>query len=87
MDCKKNDNKVECTCTYEPCSRKGLCCQCISYHRRRAEAPACLFPVETEKRMIAPCAGWPLVIKNKFLYYASNLIVLRMEAECSPVVL
>jgi len=61
VDCKKEKNLNQCTCTYEPCSRKGLCCQCISYHRQRGEAPACLFPAHIEKtfdrslRRLASC--------------------------------
>lgn len=35
-------NTKECNCTY-PCSRKGKCCLCIAYHRRRGELPACYF--------------------------------------------
>ncbi|NLI14583.1 DUF6485 family protein [Pelotomaculum propionicicum] len=49
MDCHKEANKKKCTCTYEPCSRKGLCCECISYHRQNGEAPGCLFPPAVEK--------------------------------------
>lgn len=47
--CKIESNKEKCTCTYEPCPRKGLCCECIAYHRKRGEAPGCLFPPEVEK--------------------------------------
>ncbi|MEZ4579374.1 MAG: DUF6485 family protein [Desulfobacterales bacterium] len=32
MECKKQDNPAACNCTYEPCARKGICCECISYH-------------------------------------------------------
>jgi len=49
MDCNKEANKKKCTCTYEPCSRKGLCCECINYHRQKGEAPGCLFPPAVEK--------------------------------------
>lgn len=42
------ENKEMCNCTY-PCSRKGTCCECIAYHRRRGELPACYFPEEAEK--------------------------------------
>lgn len=49
MECNKEKNKVKCTCTYEPCRKKGICCQCISFHRKKGEAPGCLFPPEVEK--------------------------------------
>ncbi|HEC72214.1 MAG TPA: cytosolic protein [Thermoplasmatales archaeon] len=49
MDCKKEENKVRCNCTYEPCSRKGICCECLAYHLSRNELPACCFPDDVEK--------------------------------------
>ena len=49
MDCQLEKNKVQCSCTYESCSRRGLCCECVSYHRAKNEAPGCLFPPEIEK--------------------------------------
>lgn len=39
---------MECNCTY-PCDKKGLCCECVKYHRSRGELPACYFPPEVEK--------------------------------------
>jgi hypothetical protein len=49
MECRQEKNRVQCTCTYEPCSRKGICCECITYHRRLGELPGCLFPPEVER--------------------------------------
>lgn len=48
-ECRTGDNKVKCNCTYEPCPRKGLCCECIRYHRESGELPACYFPDEIER--------------------------------------
>jgi hypothetical protein len=29
-DCPSREaNLARCNCTYEPCSRKGICCECI----------------------------------------------------------
>ena len=47
-ECKKAENASNCNCSY-PCSRKGICCECVSYHRRRGELPACYFSKEAEK--------------------------------------
>ena len=47
-ECKVEDNKKRCNCTY-PCSKKGICCECIQYHWDRAELPACFFPDDVEK--------------------------------------
>lgn len=44
MECpNKEKNLKSCNCTYEPCSRKGICCECIAYHRKNDELPACYF--------------------------------------------
>ena len=48
-ECKVDDNKAKCTCTYSSCSRKGLCCECIPYHWSNGELPGCLFPPEAER--------------------------------------
>ncbi len=48
MDCKKSDNMKHCNCTYEPCPRKGLCCECLQYHLRQKQLPACCFPDDVE---------------------------------------
>lgn len=42
-------SKVSCSCTYEPCPRKGNCYECITYHRKSGELPGCFFPPEVEK--------------------------------------
>jgi hypothetical protein len=49
MECQKQSNLEHCNCSYEPCSRKGLCCECISYHLRSRELPACCFPDQVER--------------------------------------
>ena len=49
MECKKEKNMQECNCSYEPCSRKGLCCECVTYHRNNGQLPACFFPNDAEK--------------------------------------
>jgi hypothetical protein len=44
-----NANLAFCNCTYEPCERKGKCCECLRYHQKSKELPACFFPKEVEK--------------------------------------
>ena len=48
-ECKIEQNKQGCNCTYEPCAKKGMCCECIKYHWQLGELPACLFPNDVEK--------------------------------------
>ena len=49
MECNIEANQATCNCTYEPCPRKGKCCECISYHLKYDELPACVFSREVEK--------------------------------------
>ncbi|MBA2880972.1 hypothetical protein HNR65_001298 [Desulfosalsimonas propionicica] len=48
MECKQEQNLSGCNCTYEPCQRKGICCECIAYHLKSRQLPACCFPAEAE---------------------------------------
>ncbi len=42
-ECPNKENNLEkCPCTYEPCERKGICCECLNYHRSRGEKPVCM---------------------------------------------
>ena len=49
MECNFEVNNAKCSCTYEPCERKGKCCECLTYHLEMEELPACVFPAEVEK--------------------------------------
>lgn len=49
MECQKEKNRSYCNCTYEPCPRKGICCECIQYHLKSRELPACCFSNDVEK--------------------------------------
>jgi len=48
-ECNVNRNLKNCNCSYEPCSRKGICCECIAYHRSHGELPACYFLSDVER--------------------------------------
>jgi len=47
-ECHKEKNLKFCNCTYEPCPRKGICCDCMTYHRKMGQLPACYFPADVE---------------------------------------
>jgi hypothetical protein len=49
MACKKDSNLTHCTCSWPSCPRKGVCCECISYHLKSDELPACAFPAQAER--------------------------------------
>jgi hypothetical protein len=60
MECSLASNRTTCPCTYEPCSRKGRCCECIAYHRASDELPGCYFSPAAERsydRSISRFAG------------------------------
>lgn len=49
-DCiNRKKNAAMCNCTYAGCARHGVCCECLEYHRRSDELPACYFDKEAEK--------------------------------------
>jgi len=49
-DCpNQKQNLANCNCSYDPCSRKGICCECILYHRKNGQIPACFFSSDAEK--------------------------------------
>jgi hypothetical protein len=64
MECKKEANKEKCNCSYEPCSRKGICCECISYHLNNRELPACFFPDNVERTYDRSFESFSELVKN-----------------------
>ncbi|MFC1675250.1 DUF6485 family protein [Candidatus Omnitrophota bacterium] len=49
-DCQnRKQNLANCNCSYDPCLRKGTCCECLHYHRKMNQLPACFFPDSAEK--------------------------------------
>lgn len=45
----RKQNLTNCNCSYEPCARKGVCCECVAYHRKSNQLPACFFPADIER--------------------------------------
>ena len=45
----QKQNLRNCNCSYNPCPRKGICCECIAYHRKNNQIPACFFSLGEEK--------------------------------------
>ena len=48
VECNKEKNLTRCTCTYDPCARKGICCECITYHLGMRELPGYIFSKNAE---------------------------------------
>ena len=54
-ECKVDENKRDCPCTFAGCGKHGLCCDCLSSHLGRRQLPACAFPSDiagTDERSI-----------------------------------
>jgi len=49
MECKQEQNRNRCNCTYDPCPRKGICCECLRYHLEMRQLPGCCFPDDAER--------------------------------------
>ena len=43
----KEENLKFCTCTYT-CDKRGVCCECVAYHRAKGQIPGCFFSKEGE---------------------------------------
>ena len=64
-ECHKSNNMARCNCTWEPCSRKGVCCDCLAYHWSMKELPACLFPDSAEKTYDRSLRNFIRIYKDK----------------------
>ena len=62
--CSQEANAKNCNCTY-PCSRKGLCCECITYHRRMGQLPACNFQDDIESGYDRSVENFMRVVKER----------------------
>ena len=64
-ECRVQQNAKRCNCSWEPCDRKGLCCECLQYHWNHKELPACLFPDAAEKTYDRSLAAFIRLYKDK----------------------
>jgi len=65
MECNKAQNLERCTCTYDPCSRKGMCCECLSYHLKSRQLPGCCFPPAAERTYDRSFEHFARLVTNK----------------------
>ena len=64
MDCKNDKNLDRCNCSYPGCPRKGVCCDCLAYHVRNRELPACVFPADAERTYDRSFAHFVLLVEK-----------------------
>lgn len=49
-DCPNREKNLKnCNCSYRACGKQGMCCECLHYHRKMGELPACFFTDDVEK--------------------------------------
>ncbi|MBC7349347.1 MAG: hypothetical protein H5U05_05175 [Candidatus Aminicenantes bacterium] len=64
-ECRVEKNLKRCNCSWEPCERKGICCECLAYHWSHRELPACFFPDDIEKTYDRSLERFIEIYKNK----------------------
>ena len=64
MECQIEANQAKCNCTYEPCSRKGKCCDCIAYHLIRCHEEGSSEEEIVEAFSVALIVGGSIVIPH-----------------------
>jgi hypothetical protein len=62
--CTVEKNKQNCNCSFG-CGKCGVCCECLSYHRRRGELPGCYFPADIESGGNRSVANFINVIQQR----------------------
>lgn len=68
MECKKEQNIKHCNCTYEGCPKHGICCECIAYHIKNRQLPACCFPDDIEKTYNRSFEKFAELVNNNQIY-------------------
>jgi len=66
--CNVENNKTHCNCTFN-CGKKGICCECIAYHRGNGELPACYFPKDAEKSGDRSINNFIAIVNQKGISY------------------
>ena len=65
MECRRDENKIGCTCTYTRCSKRGLCCECVRAHRENGEIPGCFFTAAGEATYDRSVKNFVKIMKDR----------------------
>jgi hypothetical protein len=65
MECNKEKNLSRCNCSYDPCARKGACCECLTYHLKSRQLPGCCFPMDAERSYDRSFEHFARLVSNK----------------------
>lgn len=66
MECKRDENKIGCTCTSTTCGNRGICCDCVRHHRENGEIPGCFFTPAGERTWDRSIENFVRVMANKY---------------------
>ncbi len=70
IECKQEERKEKCACSYISCTRRGKCCECIEYHLQQNQLPGCVFYKISEEAERS---------YNRDFEYFANLILERRK--------
>ena len=65
MECKRDENKIGCICTYTSCSKRGMCCECVRAHRENGEIPGCFFTAAGEATYDRSVKNFVKIMKDR----------------------
>ena len=66
MVCKRDENKIGCTCTATTCGNRGICCDCVRHHRENGEIPGCFFTPAGERTWDRSIENFVRIMANKY---------------------
>ena len=66
MECKKEENKIGCACTYTSCGNRGVCCDCVRHHRENDEIPGCFFTAAGERTYDRSVKNFIQTMRSKY---------------------
>ena len=64
-------NAENCPCDVADCVRRGTCCECIEFHNKVREAPACIAQLGVEAKAKASEAAGPRGDDFRIIDFAS----------------
>ncbi|NOY75020.1 MAG: cytosolic protein [Kiritimatiellaeota bacterium] len=68
MQCPERErNLKDCNCSYGGCEKKGKCCDCLRYHLRMSQLPACAFPDDVERTYDRSFKNFARLVNNNLV--------------------
>jgi hypothetical protein len=64
-------NAENCPCDVADCARRGICCECVEFHKLVGEAPACIAQLGAETKAKASESAEPRGDDFRIIDFAS----------------